>query len=162
MYMCIYICTCMNLHIRIPIYIYIYRDIPMYIDTHKLMHRYTQIRGCITTPVWIPYPQTGLSFFTPYRFTGYQGLSLMTSMGHRPGSWWLARSYNPSAIYNCDSKRSTGLKNRWTTPQLASWHGYRMAHVLRKAPLSNKSYRFCYRFVIVLDTQLASNFGGFM
>ena len=35
----------------------------------------------------------------------------MTSMGHRPGSWWLARSYNPSAIYNCDSKRFTGLKN---------------------------------------------------
>ena len=67
-------------------------------------------------------------------------------MGHRPGSWWLARSYNPSAIYNCDSKRFTGLKNRWTTPQLASWHGCRMAHVLRKAPLSNKSYRFCYRF----------------
>ena len=58
------------------------------------------------SPNWV------IVFFTPYGFTGYQGLSLMTSMRHRPGSWWLARSYNPSAIYNCDSKRSTGLKNR--------------------------------------------------
>ena len=33
-----------------------------------------------------------------------------------------------------------------------------MAHILRKAPLSNKSYRFCYGFAIVLA--VASSVGA--
>ena len=46
-------------------------------------------------------PKLGYRFsFTPYRFTSYQGLSLLTSMGNRLGSWWLAASYNPSTVYN--------------------------------------------------------------
>ena len=47
-------------------------------------------------------------------------------------------------------KMSIGMRNRLRTPQLASWHEYQMAHDLQKGSLSNQSYRFWSRLVIVL------------
>ena len=65
-------------------------------------------------------------------------------------------------IYNCVSAMSTSLQNRRTTPPLASWHEYRMAHEWLMSFKRHLCQTKVIVLVIVLDTHLVSDLGGFM
>ena len=86
----------------------------------------------------------------------------MTSMGHRPGSWRLAdlTTHLQSTIAIPKGPQVSRTAEQHLNLLAGTGTGWLIS--FERHLCQTKVIVFCYRFVIVLDTQLASNFGGFM